>query len=243
MRRKKYKSLSLIIPFFNSGAGILQTYKKVTKCLKENFLSYRLIFVDDGSVDNSLDLLKKETKWDKKVHLITYRLNHGRGYAIKMGFTKATGEMIGYIDSDLEISPKYIISCFQNMETNDAVIVSKHIYQSHVDAPLKRRIASWLFNFWIKLILGSKVNDHQAGLKIFRRKKVAGLLGKIKSDRWLFDVELLYLMQKKGMKIVEVPIKISYGYEKIDKSFFVDFIKMFFWVLRMRLLDNTILKK
>src|SRR5947207_913625 len=83
----------------------------------------------------------------------------------------------------------------------------------------------FVVNSWIKLILGSKISDHQTGLKIFKSKIFKKTVKKIKSNGWLFDVELLYYLQLEGAKIVEVPITVKYGFEKIKKSFIVDFIK------------------
>lgn len=226
--------LTLVVPYFNEGRKIVNAYKILTRFFKQKSIIYELIFVNDGSTDDSTIFLKKTINKDANVKLISYNKNRGRGYAVRQGFIKAKGKFIGYIDSDLEINPKYIIACLIQLNGSDAAIVSKHHPASKINTPLSRRIASKFFNWWIKLILGTNINDHQAGLKIFKRKTLSDVLWKVQANDWLFDVELLYFIFKAKYRVTEVPISIRYGFKKFQLSLYKSFIRAFFYVIYLR---------
>lgn len=232
----KNLKLSLVVPYYNEEGKIEKTAKILISQLNKHYQNrYELIFVDDGSNDNSRGLLIREIKDYPQVRLLSYKKNKGRGYALSLGFNKAVGENIGYIDSDLEINPKYVYECMKKMRNNDVVVVSKNLPTSKVETTFLRRWASLLYNLWIKVILGSLVSDHQGGLKIFRREVIKNLLPRVNSKGWLFDTELLYISQKAGFKICEVPIKVSYGFGKIRRSMISDFLKSFIFVFKLKL--------
>lgn len=227
--------LSLVIPFYNEADNLEDTYLAITRVLEEFYLKdYELIFVNDGSKDNSLEVLSKLINKDRRCRLISYSVNQGRGYALSKGFFKAKGEIIGYIDSDLEIDPKYIHQCVESLNGYDVAVVSKHLPKSEVETSATRKIASLVYNFWVRLILKSYVSDHQGGLKIFKKDVIKKTLPKVYSRGWLFDTEILYLCQRFGFKISEVPIRVTYGFGKIQTSMIADFLKSFIFVLKLR---------
>ena len=227
------KQLSLIVPFYNENE-ICQNYQELTTYLKKHFLNYELILVSDGSQSSLVSSLKTEIQGDSRTKLIHYPQNQGRGHAVKQGFKQAEGEYLAFIDGDLEIKPIYLKKMIKLLKKYDVVIASKFLPQSQVSSPLFRRLASRLFNLIVRLGLGSKVVDHQTGLKIFRCQVIDSILPRIKEKRWLFDVELLYLIQKEGYSIKEVPIAISYGFGKIGKSLFNDFSKLLMAIFLIR---------
>lgn len=225
--------LSLIVPFFNEEKNIVNSYKILQKYLEKLNKKYELIYVNDGSTDNSYIKLKKVIN-RKYVKIINYNKNRGRGYAVILGFSHAKGDMIGYIDADLEISPKYIKPCLKKLEIFDAVIVSKHHPSSEIQTTFLRKKASLLFNFWMRLILSSNIRDHQAGLKLFRKKVIEKILPMVKSPKWFFDVELLYYVQMENFSIYEQPIKIKYGFHNLRWSFITGFLDSLLSALNLR---------
>lgn len=237
---KKFKhNLSLIVPFYNEEEGIVKRYKELKQYLTKNVSVYELIFVNDGSKDNSKQILSKAINRDKKTKLVSYQNNQGRGHAVAVGFKKAKGDLIGYIDSDLEIRPKYIGDCLKLIDKYDGVGVSKHHPKSIVNTTKKRRIASKVFNLWAQIILNSRVTDHQAGLKIYQKNLVKKVLSKTSQKGWLFDIEFLYHAQNQGFTIGQVPIKVSYGFQKIKQSMISGFLKSIFFVLKLRINNGS----
>lgn len=227
------KSLSLIVPFFNENK-IFGNYKILSAFLQENIPNYELILVNDGSTQESYQDLEKAVAKDKKASYIYYSPNQGRGYAVKKGFEKARGDYIAYIDADLEISPTYLIEIVRLLKKYDVVIATKFHKESKVISPLMRKVSSKVFNSAIRLGLGSKIKDHQIGLKGFRKNVIDAALPYVSQKRWLFDVELLYLIQKKKYSIIEIPVSILYGFKKVRSSFVVDFLKLFIIMYIMR---------
>lgn len=230
--------LSLIVPMYNEGGNIAKRYKQLSDWCRVHPLGCELIFSDDGSRDDTVKVLDRLSHSDKTVTIIQGGRNRGRGGAVRSGFKVAKGDLVGYIDSDLEITPKNISYCLKRLGRADGVVVSKHLAGSKVETPVFRRAASKLFNYWVRKVLSSKVTDHQAGLKIFRKSVIDSVLDLVKDDGWLFDVEFLYHAQKLGFSIVEVPIEIRYGYGKFRQSMVWDFLKSLIYVIKVRIGKN-----
>lgn len=233
--KKSNPLLSLIVPFYNEEKNIVGRYRQLTRFLKSRSIPYRLIFVNDGSTDDSKENISRAIKKDKNAFLISYIKNKGRGGAISIGFRNAESGLIGYIDSDFEIKPFYISDCLRLLGDFDGVIVSKYLSDSRVKTRRIRQTASKLFNGWARLILGSKITDHQTGLKIFKSDLVDRVLPLVKDKGWFFDVEFLYYAQKKGFTIGEVPITLSYGIGKMETSMIKGFLKSFYYVVKLKL--------
>ncbi len=226
---------SLVVPFYNEELGIKKTALILNSFLTKHFkFTYELIFVNDGSSDNSLKILNDQMYKFTNTKLISYKRNRGRGYALAKGFQKASGEVVGYIDSDLEIEPKYIYECVKKIGDYDVVVVSKHLPGSKVETTLLRKWASKTYNIWVRFTLGSKVSDHQGGLKVFKRLVLTKILPKVHSYGWLFDTELLYYAQQNGFKVGEVPIDVRYGFGKIRKTMAVDYLKSIYLFLKLK---------
>lgn len=234
------KIFSVIVPFYNEK-DICRNYKILSSYLKKNIPSYEIILVGDGSSSKITNPLRELIKNDPNAKLISYSANKGRGYAVMQGFKNAIGNYLAYIDADLEISPKYLIPLFEKLKKYDVVIANKFHYNSKVISPFIRRLSSRLFNAIIQIGLGSKIKDHQVGLKGFRRETIRKVLPHIKEERWLFDLELLYLLQKRNFSIIDIPIKITYGFKKIQSSFIIDFLKLFaiMFIIRNRHKNTT----
>lgn len=226
-------TLSLVVPFYNEK-NIIKNYQKLINFLEKNFPDSELILVNDGSAKEFVNPLKNVIAQNKRVKLISYSKNQGRGYALKKSFLKAKGQYLAYIDADLEISPIYFKKIIPLLKKYDVAIASKLHPQSKITTLLIRHLASLIYNSTARLILQTKIADHGAGLKGFRRQVIKSTLNQVKENQWLFDVELLYLIRKKGYRIIEVPIQISYGFGKIRKSFITNFLKIFIAVFLIK---------
>ncbi len=228
--------VSLIVPFYNEKDVLCLTVPQILTYMRKNFSEYEVIFVDDGSTDGSRALVKQLCPPAKgsRVIIIGYTNNIGRGQAIRFGMEHATGDMIGYIDCDLELKLEYVEKAFTLLKVYDIVIASKFVRGSTVHTPLVRRVSSRTYNAMIRLILRSKVQDHQAGLKFFRRAVASILLPLTHEKGWLWDTEMLYIAQKRNYSIFEMPITITYGFRKMRGSFVVDFLKLFGTLIRLK---------
>jgi glycosyltransferase involved in cell wall biosynthesis len=200
--------LSIVLPAFNEGQIIESALSYIDRVVRHTGLKYEIIVVDDGSVD---DTPKKAADYAYKnghVKVVRYERNMGKGYAVKTGFEHAKGNVVIFIDSDLEIDPNQIFRHFKALSYGDVVVASKWHPKSHVDIPLIRKILSHGFNVLVKLLTGLRLSDTQTGLKAIQRKAFVNVFPKLTVKRYAFDVELLVLAHLLGLKIIEMPINI-----------------------------------
>ena len=198
--------ISFVMPCYNCGEYIYRNLKEVIRTLNKFKFNYEIVAIDDGSRDNTFNEAK-EIK-SSKLKVYRYKENKGKGYALKYGAKKATGDYITFIDVDLDIHPRQFLTLVKYMEDNNADIVigSKRHPESQVDYPLKRRILSYLYHKFVNILFGINVKDTQTGFKLIKKECVDKIMPKIAIKRFAFDLELLVVARKYGFKIVEAPI-------------------------------------
>ncbi|MEK6983475.1 MAG: glycosyltransferase [Nanoarchaeota archaeon] len=209
--------ISLIMPCHNEGGEIYRNLHETVKTmneLREYNIDYEIILVDDGSTDNTL----KEAKLVKsnKIRLVSYKPNKGKGYAIKYGFQYAKGDLVTFVDSDLEIHPKQLLrfASYIYEQNADIVIGSKSHPDSIVSYPLKRKILSKAYHVFVNILFGLHVGDTQSGLKLMRYTCAEKIIPKVVVKRYAFDLELLVVAKKLGFKIKEAPIEVRFNFNK-----------------------------
>ncbi len=211
------KKLSVIIPSYNESVnlkkGVLLGVKKYLDSLK---IDYEIIVVDDGSTDDSVDLVKKAQ--NKNIRLI--QNNHGgKANTVMTGMLIAVGDIMLFTDMDQATPINQIEKFLPEFEAGfDIVIGSRH---GRKGAPLVRKLSAWGFSVLRGIILGLPFDDTQCGFKAFSKVAVDKIIPKIKNEWGVvhfkggavnagFDVELLYLAKKYGFKIVEVEVEWNY---------------------------------
>jgi len=200
--------LSLVIPAYNEEDNIGLVIEKVDDVVSRMKLRYELIVVDDGSTDKTRATVEGYAKNNGHVKVVSYENNVGKGYALKTGFSHAAGDLILFMDSDLDIDPKQVGRYVEALKDADVVVASKRHPQSKVDTPLIRRILSYGFSVLVKLLVGLRLSDTQAGLKAVRRSALMRVFPRLAVKRYAFDVELLALANLLDLKIVELPINV-----------------------------------
>lgn len=216
-----------MVPVYNQEAEVSFALGHLRSCLDALPLSYELIVVDDGSDDDTLAALQKEESVDSRIRVISYKPNRGKGYAVKKGVLESKGDVVMFIDGDLDVSPKLIGEYVGQLQENDLAIASKMHPLSVVKAPTSRRFLSRAFNLVVRLAVGIKVKDTQAGMKAGRGDALRKIFGMIVVKRYAFDVEVLAVASLLGLKIKELPVEIT-----IDRKFKArDILKMFIDVL------------
>ena len=142
------EKISVLIPAFNEEEGIITTINETIKVLNELENDYEVIIVDDGSKDNTYEIVSKNLlNFNGKVKIEKYGKNIGKGYAIKHGFNFVTGDYVLFLDADMDIHPNQINIFLDLMRNNDADIVmgSKRHKNSVVGYPLSRKIYSNIY--------------------------------------------------------------------------------------------------
>lgn len=201
--------MSFVIPAFNEEVFIEDTLGALDSLSKSKVFNYEVVVVDDGSQDETFTRAYRYSQKNGHVKVIRYPTNAGKGYAIKTGFMKASGEIVVFVDSDLEIDLKTISKYVEALKNADIVIATKWHKDSLVSMSLGRKLLSRSFNVLARLLIGFNLKDTQVGLKAMRRSAVASIFPRLAVKRYAFDVELLAVSHLNNLKIVEMPVKIK----------------------------------
>lgn len=202
-------ALSVIIPAYNEQFRLGPKLHQVLEFLKENYPDFELIIVDDGSKDQTAKSVGEAIVKEKRARLITYSPNKGKGYAVRTGVLASKGDQVLFMDADLSTPLTEIPKILNLLKDADVVIGSRGRSNPKVSKrpPLFRQFASWSFDQIKYLMVGLRqFQDTQCGFKAFRGAIARQLFAKCQIDRFMFDAEVLYLAQKRGLKIVEMPV-------------------------------------
>jgi glycosyltransferase involved in cell wall biosynthesis len=211
--------LSVVIPAYNEQNIIEETLSSVKSSVNNFCQSYEIIVVDDGSTDNTAGVVAKMIESEPKIYSHSYSNNKGKGYAVSTGVHLASGDLILFIDADLELGSKSIHRFIDasRSQNADIVIGSKQHPQSDVQYPLFRRILSRSYAGLTKLLFNLPVSDTQVGIKIFRQEVADDLFPRIKTNGYAFDIEVLVLAHQEGYAILEAPVELDFsGESEVD---------------------------
>ncbi len=225
-----FKTISLIIPTYKQEKTIASNIKRVDSVLSVLSYNYEIIIVVDGFLDKTYENAKKME--NENVRVYGYKVNHGKGYAVKYGVEKAKGDVIGFMDAGMDLNPVGVslLLDLMSFHNSDIVIGSKLHPESKVSYPFGRRILSWGYRTLTELLFGLTVKDTQVGLKFFKRKVAKSVFPKILVKKFAFDIEVLVVAKKLGYnKILEGPVELDFsGASSITSS---NFWRVVFYML------------
>lgn len=202
-------TLSLIIPMYNEEQRIQKCIRALRAFKPPREVEFdRVIFVSDGSTDRTVSILKNAHIPYQKT-ILSYKKNQGRGYALRTGMKKATGDYALWLDVDMSTPLTEIYNFLPYIKQNEHVIVgSRKTKGSRVTVrqPLYRIILGQGFSFLSKTILNVPVNDFTCGFKAFSKEAYTSIFPLTHIDRWGNDSESLFIAKKFGFSIIETPI-------------------------------------
>lgn len=220
MRNKQTNhKLSVIVPAFRQAKTIVRDIKRIERILSQIRYPYEIIVVVDGYGDGTYHEAKKLKSTSIKVTV--YMKNQGKGHAVRIGMTKATGDYIAFIDSGMEIDPNGISMLLEHLEWYNADIIcgSKRHPASQVKYPVSRKILSVGYQLLVRMMFNLQIRDTQAGLKIFRKRVLEKILPRLLVKQYAFDLEILTVASRLGYKrIYEAPIKLSYNFSDLTHA-------------------------
>jgi dolichyl-phosphate beta-glucosyltransferase len=204
--------LSVIIPAYNEEQRLSAGLGSILAYLAERFPDYELIIVNDGSSDRTAERVSEAIASEPRARLIAYTPNRGKGYAVRTGVLASRGDPVVFMDADLstpldEIAD--ILGVLANAQA-DVVIGSRGV--PHAEIRVKpspfRRFASWLFDQIKYTLVGLRqFRDTQCGFKAYRGGVARQLFALSRVERFMFDVEVLYLAERAGLRIIEMPVQ------------------------------------
>jgi glycosyltransferase involved in cell wall biosynthesis len=206
--------LSVIVPAYREAHRIAQNLRRLLSELDGLGITYEVIVVSDGNTDDTV--LEAESVVSSRIKVVQYNVNMGKGYALRCGVSRSSGDLITFIDADMELDPRYIkpfLAVIDGFDC-DAVIGSKRHPMSNVQYPFFRRFQSSIYQLLIRVLFHLKLRDTQTGLKLFKRKVLEDVVPLLAIKGFAFDLELLVVARSLGYgKIMEAPVNLDYQFE------------------------------
>lgn len=212
--------LTIVMPVYNEGERIYRNLIETVTQVEKFSDSFRIIAVNDGSSDESKAEVERAAAADKRIGYISYDKNRGKGYAVRRGILASKSTYTAFLDADLEIPPYLIEGMLEKAKETKAEIVigSKMHKDSKVEYPFLRRVLSYGYYVYMKLLFGLKVKDTQTGIKLFETEKIRPVLKAMKTSRFSFDIEILAISTRIGYKIEEMPVVVNFSRNKNNRS-------------------------
>jgi dolichol-phosphate mannosyltransferase len=221
--------LSLVIPLYNEEESLEQLHKEICEVAETNSYDLEIIFVDDGSTDQSWATIEKIAASDSRVRGIQFRRNFGKAAALQAGFNAVKGDFVLTLDADLQDDPYEIPNFLRQMETGFDVISG---WKQRRHDPWHKVFPSRVFNGMVSYMTGVKLHDHNCGMKCYRREVVENVA--LYGERHRF-IPVLAAAQgyKIGEKVVAHRARqfghSKYGFARFIKGF-LDMLTIWFLI-------------
>ena len=235
-------SLSIIFPLYNEEQRLKASFNHILNFIKKKpAFKIEIIFVDDGSDDNSYELINRFVKNSSKNNKIKFKIikskkNLGKGSALKLGIKKAQYDWILTTDMDMSVSLFQISDWLTKKFINKKHLVyfgSRTHKKSIVKKNFFRNILGDIMRFLVSSILNIKIRDTQCGYKLYKKNVAKIIFSRLRNDGFDHDLELVLLLKSKRIKIIELPVKWKHKHNS-RLNIFWDPIKMFIGILIIR---------
>lgn len=227
---------SIIIPAYNEAKRLGATLDRVLGHVAALRWDAEVIVVNDGSRDQTPEIVRARAKENAAVKLLENPGNHGKGYSVRNGMLHAGGEILLFTDADLSSPIEEASKLFTAIEGGADVTIGSRWLRPELQAKRQswlRQFYGRLFNLALRILLGLKFKDTQCGFKAFNRRAAKALFSLQEIEGWGFDPELLYLARRLGLKVEEVPVVWSHT-EGTRISPLRDGLRMFADALKIR---------
>jgi glycosyltransferase involved in cell wall biosynthesis len=234
---------SIVIPAYNEGSRLGATLEKVLGYVRERGWSteVEVIVVNDGSRDNTADLVRGFAAKDPVLRLVENPGNRGKGYAVRNGMLSSRGEIVVFSDADLSSPIEEMPKLLAALAAGADIAIGSRWLRAELQTQrqsLLRQLAGRIFNGLNRIILGLRFKDTQCGFKAFTRRAVQKILPLQRIERWGFDPEILFLARKFGFRVEEVAVLWGHsGDTRIHPL--LDGARMFWEMVRIRWYDLT----
>lgn len=205
-------TLSIIVPAFDEQERLGESVEKILKFIEKENLPAELIVVDDGSNDATAEIARRTAAEFAgiKTEVIRYEANRGKGFAVKTGLLAARGDIALFSDADLSTPIEELPKLVEPIISGDFDVtfgsreLDKSLIETHQS--WRREQGGRIFNFVVRKMTGLPFFDTQCGFKAFRMEKFRPLLPLMRIDRFGFDIEFLYVANRHGLLLQEIPV-------------------------------------
>tara|TARA_R110002073_G_scaffold139232_2_gene289418 strand:+ start:202574 stop:203521 length:948 start_codon:yes stop_codon:yes gene_type:complete len=167
-------NISVVIPLLNEEESLIELHDWIAKVMQSNQFLYEIIFIDDGSTDNSWQIIQELSQSNSAVKGIKFQKNYGKSQALNIGFAEAKGDVVITMDADLQDSPEEIPELFNLITTNDLDLVSGW-KKKRYDSTIRKNLPSKLFNLAARKTSGLHLHDFNCGLKAYKNEVVKNI--------------------------------------------------------------------
>jgi dolichyl-phosphate beta-glucosyltransferase len=201
--------LSVVVPCFNEEARLPPSLAAALAYLDSSGREYELVLVDDGSCDGTARVIREAEAANSAVRGVILSPNRGKGRALATGIGVTTGKLVLISDADFSAPIEELPKLEAAIERGAGVAIGSRAKRGarEVDQPLHRRAMGKGFNLLVQALLLPGVWDTQCGFKLFRGEIARELFGRLRTDGFAFDVEVLYLARRSGWEVTEVPVR------------------------------------
>jgi dolichyl-phosphate beta-glucosyltransferase len=205
--------ISLIIALHNEASRFPANLFHFKSAIQSIDSDWEIILVDDGSTDDTWKMVRRLASEDRHIRCVSNGVNLGQGAAIKMGALLSRGDVVMYSDADLSVPVSYFqILVDRIREGNDVAVGSRWQPEAKIAIPQPRlrKTLGRIYYALIHRLLLAGIHDTNCGLKAYRGDAARLVFGFVRSWRWAFNVEHLWLARRAGYRIVEVPVEWSH---------------------------------
>lgn len=200
---------SIIIPAYNESARLGASLDRVLAFVHQQDWDAEVIVVNDGSKDNTADIARRYARDNKMLRLVENPGNRGKGYSVRNGVLSARGAFVLFTDADLSSPIEEASKLFNALENGADIAIGSRWLKSELQTQrqsVARQVLGRVFNGLLRVLLRLDFKDTQCGFKAFRRNAARELFPMQRIEGWGFDPEILFLAQRAGFKIAEVPV-------------------------------------
>ncbi|MCQ2066739.1 MAG: glycosyltransferase family 2 protein [Bacteroidaceae bacterium] len=212
--------LTIIVPLFNEEESLSELYSWIERVMKENGLSYEVMFIDDGSTDGSWNIIESLRQEHPEVRGIKFRRNYGKSPALFCGFARAEGDIVVTMDADLQDSPEEVPEMVRMIREEGYDLVSGW-KKKRYDGKLSKNLPSKLYNWTARKVTGIHLHDMNCGLKAYRREVVKNIEVYGEMHRYIPFLAKNAGFGKIGEKVVHHQAR-KYGVSKFGLNRFVN---------------------
>jgi glycosyltransferase involved in cell wall biosynthesis len=220
--------LSIVIPAYNESARIERTLQRVMECVDRQGWDAEVLVVDDGSVDGTVEIVRRWMERNPRLYLVQNDGNRGKGYSVRNGLLQAAGEVVMFTDADLSAPMEEAERLMAAIVAGaDVAIGSRWMDRTRQTQhqPMYRRFFGRCFNWVTRTVMGLPFKDTQCGFKAFKRTAAQVIFRLQRIERWGFDPEILFIARKLGYDIREVAV--TWGHDERSRmSYLKDGMKM-----------------
>jgi glycosyltransferase involved in cell wall biosynthesis len=227
---------SFVIPAYNEGVRIRPTLHALLCHVQEQNWEVEILVVNDGSSDDTAQIVREFGKAHPQVLLLENPGNRGKGYSVRNGMLHARGDICLFTDADLSSPITEAQKLFDAIDRGADIAIGSRWLRTELQTerqPLYRQAFGRIFNLAQRIILGLRFADTQCGFKAFRRDAAQRIFPLQKIERWGFDPEILFLARRAGLRTEEIPVLWAHS-EGTRLNPLRDGLRMFVELLRIR---------